>query len=459
MTVVKKQETDSLPSTVQALTKLLRQEPKEFDIAILRAPATTDDEEGGSSDPFILSECGNHLGLNAGDLAWVARDFRRAYRKVRPVFLIHTEAATSTRGTDPQLALERLLQVTSCLLLVCPDNATAWADRKRALLAQQASNTEIGDDSLIWEDELRFLNLLMTKHTKAPTSWFHRKYVFLKIMNHHKEFVEELFALTRNEIKLCISVADRYPKNYYAWTHRIYVLHRLQDVLENTNVQSTTESNQLFISLLEEEWASILVWLRTHVSDHSAAHFGGVVLRLILQDKLKDAKNSDVSNIIADDGLVFGLHAIASARKAVEAYPTHEVLWIFRRICSHAFLTHATAITTKDKHAAKKAMAEFWSQEIIHMTNNHGDKPIAKHQYIEDDEARLEATQSEMFKLSYVVWVLEYLVKIGPRQGTDGTTQCCVDTYTQEAYSIRSKALCSLKELKCIPHNVYRSRQ
>lgn len=462
MTTAKEQETDSLSPTVEALTKLLRQEPKEFDIAILRAPAISDDdgEAGGISDPFILSECGVHLGLNAGDLAWVARDFRRAYREVRPAFLIHIEAAAATTaGADSQLARKRLLQVTSCLLLVCPDNATAWADRKRALLAQQASTRKTGNDSLIgysWDKELRFLNLLMTKHTKAPTSWFHRKYVFQKIIKRHKEVEEELLALTRSEIKLCISVADRYPKNYYAWTHRIYVLHRLQDFLENTNVQSTTRTNQLFVSLLEEEWASIQVWLRTHVSDHSAAHFGGVVLRLILQNKLKHA-NNDASHS-TDDALTFVLNAITSARKTAEAYPTHEVLWIFRRICSHAFLTHASALATKDKQPTEKAMAEFWSQEITDWMNNHGEELIVQHQYIENDEVRLEAAQSEIFKLSYVVWVLECVVKIG-RQGTDGTVQCCVGTYAQEAYSIRSKALYSLKKLKCVPHNVYRSRQ
>jgi hypothetical protein len=141
---------NSSVDAIDQLTKLLNEDPKptEYDIAILRSTP--------KGDAFVKSE--NHLGLHAGDLPWIARDFRRAYREMRVEFLL-----------EPRTCQYRLLNVTRCLLLVSPDHATAWADRKRALLSLNTTSGEeelIGKDS-VWTGELEFLNLLMTKHTKA----------------------------------------------------------------------------------------------------------------------------------------------------------------------------------------------------------------------------------------------------------------------------------------------------
>ena len=150
MATEKNEKISNTSSTTTAamdqLTRLLREEPRpsEYDIAILRST-----KEG---DPFVKIE--HHLGLHAGDLPWLARDFRQAYREIRPI-----------KGDS-----EHVLKVTSCLLLVCPDHATAWADRKRALLSISSSSNRKEQEHCyiqIWKQELEFLNLLMTKHTKA----------------------------------------------------------------------------------------------------------------------------------------------------------------------------------------------------------------------------------------------------------------------------------------------------
>ena len=107
-------------ATIERFSKLLEAASLvEFDIAILRGP----DEQG---DPFVVEQ--GVLGLHAGDLAWLARDCRTVYRKVR-------KDITTTAGK------QELLRVSSCLLLVCPDHATAWADRKRALLSLAKDTT------------------------------------------------------------------------------------------------------------------------------------------------------------------------------------------------------------------------------------------------------------------------------------------------------------------------------
>lgn len=91
--------------------------------------------------------------------------------------LATTAAAAAANGTDGQdpLSWLDLRTVTSCLLLVNPDHSTAWADRRRAvhglLEGSEATEAEAevrrGDNARWWHQELDFLDLLMTQHSKA----------------------------------------------------------------------------------------------------------------------------------------------------------------------------------------------------------------------------------------------------------------------------------------------------
>ena len=119
---------------VQRFIELLEGKPREFDIAILN-----DKESDNLEDAFLLQD-GCFLGVNALDLPRLARNVRRDYWQCRK-------------------SQDDVWNVTKCLLLLCPDHATAWADRRRHLLRN--------NDRHALRDELAFSNLLMTKHTKA----------------------------------------------------------------------------------------------------------------------------------------------------------------------------------------------------------------------------------------------------------------------------------------------------
>ena len=118
---------------VQRFTQLLQDKPNEFDIAILSDQASDEDYP----DTAIVYQNGC-LAVNALDLPRLASDVRRDYWQSRGE---HNNPESSTK----------------CLLLLCPDHATAWADRRRHMLRTQGNLPH----------ELYFLNLLMTKHTKA----------------------------------------------------------------------------------------------------------------------------------------------------------------------------------------------------------------------------------------------------------------------------------------------------
>ena len=169
----------------------------------------------------------------------------------------------------------------------------------------------------------------------SPSSWGHRKYILGKILlttlkdtllisqhssqndgNDQQAFSWQ--ALARNEIVTCTQVAERYPKNYYAWTHRRY----LWTVLLRTQPAQSQLTQHLKV-LWRQELESIFTWFQRHVSDHSAAHYGAQVLELYLRYSSEDDEDDeDIAQL--------------AIRKIHELFQIvgneHETLWSFRRM-------------------------------------------------------------------------------------------------------------------------------
>jgi Protein prenyltransferase alpha subunit repeat len=481
---------------VDRLSELLDTNPTDFDITILPPRTTTQAEEG--DDPWILQE--GHLGINATDLAWLARDFRHAYRMA-----CRRQKNNNKDDKDNDKDDLMLLKVTRCLLLLCPDHATAWADRKRALLKlqenhpqQSSSQQQQQQHQQKWNKELQFLNLLMTRHTKAPTSWFHRKFVFSQLLLlhqqcHGKEEEEEesdrmLMNLAKNEMALCTSVAERYPKNYYAWTHRIHVLQTLYHHLFNninnndnnttiilTRMEPQQQQRERLICFLQEEWEFTTTWLKSHVSDHSAAHFGGRVLNMLgsMYPQQQQQQQLECDHGEEERGLVVLNEAVAAARQFVERSPTHEVLWIFRRICSHELLTfhgkkkrrrkqqqlHTKKLPKDDNNNSYNnttaLLAEFGEQEITGLVQTIMDE--RRTQLAEEckntDDMSMEATRILIYQLSYVAWILETMISLA-RQGDLDYHD--LGFSEDEIRTRRVDVLGCLQEIDAIPFHIYR---
>ena len=173
-------------------------------------------EAAASYPTNALKMVDTHLGMHAPDLPRLARDFRDDYYTLRKLFrhtsisikdqhrlggqrhCINSFGADDGRPTtggaavmsvgdanddtsnssasicgnavDSMVLRQRIMDATSCLLLTCPDNATAWADRRRALLfalgdAEGHMSSEKFEN--VFATELKFLDLLFTQHSKA----------------------------------------------------------------------------------------------------------------------------------------------------------------------------------------------------------------------------------------------------------------------------------------------------
>ena len=146
-------------AVVDRLSSLLSQGPTHFEITIL--PGTNSSENDSKGQILSLNESlvlvdGQYLGLDARSLPSMTREIRQQYKRLK-LGLERNQSGDETTTL--------FFNTLSCLLLVNPDHATAWADRRRSLLQ---SAEKLGQDpNSLWTNELDFVNILMTQHSKA----------------------------------------------------------------------------------------------------------------------------------------------------------------------------------------------------------------------------------------------------------------------------------------------------
>lgn len=140
------------PRSVALLIDKLSQKPlpTDLDITIL------DVDSSAAYPDRAFAKVETHFGIHAPDLPRLAREFREEYALLR-----QRRRHRSTGAVETSL---RVLDTTTCLLLVCPDHSTAWADRRQALLLGSHGATP-GEGAL--HKELDFCNMLFTQHSKA----------------------------------------------------------------------------------------------------------------------------------------------------------------------------------------------------------------------------------------------------------------------------------------------------
>lgn len=310
---------ETLSDVVNLLSTFLEERPTEFAITILpiHREENIDEENKLALEESIVLVEKKYLGLDARSLPWITRTIRKDYRNLKRYVAPAVITDVSKR--------QKLFMATSCLLLVNPDHATAWADRRRCLLMTKENHDR-------WQDEIQFLNLLMTQHSKAPSSWGHRKYVLQKLIESTMELIEtgqesnnSIVNIVLEEIKVCEKIAERYPKNYYAWTHRRFLWTR-SGSLPYLDHESLTQ-------IFQQEFDTLFNWLNLHISDHSAVHYQCQVLDLLLMQYSSTSNEAEMFKIAKQ--------SIDTVQTLVKRHPGHEALWILRRMVNRILLNHA----------------------------------------------------------------------------------------------------------------------
>ncbi|KAI8338395.1 hypothetical protein BC941DRAFT_422792 [Chlamydoabsidia padenii] len=222
---------------------------------------------------FPLVVVDGKLGIAFDDLATILQDTQER-------FIQHKKQQQEAGPTFEQL--------TRIMVLLKPEHYTAMNARKELVLSGQVS----------LQQELKLLELIFTipRNTKCSIAWHHRQWLFKQNM--------ELIQLD-SELQLCQRAITLYPRNYYAWNHR----HWLLDLMVNSNER------------LEQEYQHACQWIENNVSDHTGIRY--------LEEVVKILNNNQTYSL--HDLHLEWLDAL------ILRYPGHESLWCHRRYCAILF--------------------------------------------------------------------------------------------------------------------------
>ncbi|XP_009958741.1 PREDICTED: protein prenyltransferase alpha subunit repeat-containing protein 1, partial [Leptosomus discolor] len=227
-------------------------------------------------------------------------------------------------------------------LLLNPDFTTAWNVRKELILSGTLNPLK----------DLHLGKLALTKFPKSPETWIHRRWVLQHLIQENSlpgvvtkgnlgaAPVERIHGLVQEEMNVCSEAAGRYPSNYNAWSHRIWVLQHL---------------GKLTVKVLLDELSATKYWVSMHVSDHSGFHYRQFLLKSLIGRTVTDnnvlVQNQTVNEqnpSLQKEEESAGAEAACAEEQSVDlpccleeelelctelisAYPGHETLWCHRR--------------------------------------------------------------------------------------------------------------------------------
>ncbi|XP_038078251.1 protein prenyltransferase alpha subunit repeat-containing protein 1-like [Patiria miniata] len=260
--------------------------------------------------------------------------------------------------------LKRVSDCSMAVLLLNPECLSAWNLRKQLILNKYLKS----------EDELNLARLILSKHPKSPETFSQRRWLLQQlcpVIRRRKDTIsqseskddnptamdpnaarrlqeqleenaarqppvedETLMRLVRAEMDVCALAAGRYPSNYNAWSHRIWVVEHLAG------------SPPQFV---RSELAATKPWVSAHISDHSGFHYRQFLLGALTglpQPTRPPSPGSGVgsrvgSRVGSDAGWPGGLvlEELQLILELVTSYPGHEAVWYHRRFVIYLWKT------------------------------------------------------------------------------------------------------------------------
>ncbi|KAK3514163.1 hypothetical protein QTP70_005095 [Hemibagrus guttatus] len=174
------------------------------------------------------------------------------------------------------------------------------------------------------EKDLYLGKLALTKYPKSPETWIHRRWVLQSLQkelcgaDERSDYSEQIQRTVHEEMKVCADAAGRYPSNYNAWSHRIWVL------------QHMAKGN---LKILHDELSSTKLWVSMHVSDHSGFHYRQFLLKALLAElgQVQQPNRGGSADEPHTDTIPQLFHdEIELCTDLTESYPGHETLWCHR---------------------------------------------------------------------------------------------------------------------------------
>ncbi|XP_065262357.1 protein prenyltransferase alpha subunit repeat-containing protein 1 isoform X5 [Emys orbicularis] len=283
--------------------------------------------------------------------------------------------------------------------------------------------------------DLHLGKLALTKFPKSPETWIHRRWVLQQLIQENSlptlvtkgnlgtVPMERIQRLVQEEMDVCCEAAGRYPSNYNAWSHRIWILQRL---------------GKLDVKILLDELSSTKHWVSMHVSDHSGFHYRQFLIKsligrtvtdnsILVQNQLvneptpslpKDEKN-EVSEAACTEQLRVDLpnllkEELELCTDLIDTFPGHETLWCHRR---HVFylqhhLNNSHVTHAMDVDGLNESSKQGYTQETKRLKRAPTQDSLGlemEYRFTDNILATCRDVEQVRFATEYRKWLVTFL--------------------------------------------------
>lgn len=185
--------------------------------------------------PYILFQEGV-LGISMKIIKPLYLYIYRSFMKLIQELRANDKVAPSALFERSEHRVSDIDNISKIMLTLKGDFPLAYSYRKKLLL----------NNSNMLAAEMQFIAAIFSKHPKSPSGWEHRRWC-LKLRhslqgrgeaapannNSFKSNQNHSIKLNAMELEtereLCSQSAEKYPKNYYAWMHRLWLIQFMSD--------------------------------------------------------------------------------------------------------------------------------------------------------------------------------------------------------------------------------------
>lgn len=250
----------------------------------------------------------------------------------------HIQRLCSGEPLDSIEVLDEIDDVSRVLTLLNAHHYTGWNIRKQLILRTPTnfdssstatpSITESNNDIIMerCKRELKHISLAQTKRPKPNEAWAHRAWVLRTMEGLNTDKAKQ--EVINGEKQRCQAAATGHKRNYYAWKHRLILLHRWI-----SNAPSTTFTTDQ--APLTDEFNLVWDWLKRNYNDASAAHHCLATLQRMGWGRMSEfaPESSEKSTLLSLVAL------LEESSKYIELYTAGETWWYVRRfLIAHAIM-------------------------------------------------------------------------------------------------------------------------
>ncbi|KAF2277589.1 protein prenylyltransferase [Westerdykella ornata] len=284
-----------------------------------------------------------------------------AYREL--VELVNTKIAERRYTLD-------VLSLVTKLLHENPEYYTIWNHRRRVLGAileahaqegeHQQSTEQLGEELISGDLQLTFS--LLRKYPKCYWIWNHRNWILIKAEAILKS--RTAGELWSGELQLVGKMLHADSRNFHAWSYRRFVVDQLER-LQSLDVHARPESHK---DWLESEFDHTTKMIRTNLSNFSAWHNRGRIIPQLL--RRRGADNAERRRLLDAE--------LALICTAINTDPFDQSIWYY-----HEYLMSTLAPDCPDERLialdlTNKERQEYYAHEMDYMREILDDEPDCK---------------------------------------------------------------------------------